>query len=78
MQFKSVRVAPSTSRPAEDGTSHAESGRGRSITSPLPKKISEYQLPEGTSLDDAQSLLSRKLEEARTIIRELDMRGGPG
>jgi hypothetical protein len=42
------------------------------FTSPLPKKPSEYQLPEGTSLDDAQALLSRKLEEARVIIRDTD------
>jgi len=75
---KSVPAPASANRPVKDGSSYAESGRGGSITSPLPKKISEYQLPEGTSLDDAQSLLSRKLEEARTIIRELDMRGGPG
>jgi len=73
---KSVRAAPSASRPVKEGTSHAESGRGGSITSPLPKKTSEYQLPEGMSLDDAQALLSRKLEEARLIIRELERRTG--
>ena len=73
---KSVCAAPSASRPAEEGTSHPETGRAGSITSPLPKKISEYQLPEGTSLDDAQALLSRKLEEARAIIRELERRTG--
>jgi hypothetical protein len=56
---KSVRAPPSASRPAKEGTSHAESGRGGSITSPLPKKTSEYQLPEGTSLDDAQALPRR-------------------
>jgi len=73
---KEVRAPPSASRPAKEGTSHAESGRGGSITSPLPKKTSEYQLPEGMSLDDAQALLSRKLEEARAIIRELERRTG--
>ena len=36
----------------------------------------EYQIPEGTSLDEAQALLSRKLEEARVIIRELEKRTG--
>jgi hypothetical protein len=60
---------------SQDGASHAESGSG-SITSPLPKKISEYRLPEGTSLDDAQALLSRKLEQVRGIIRELERRTG--
>jgi len=69
---KSVPAPASANRPLKDGRSHAESGRGGSTTSPLPKKISEYQLPEGTSLDDAQALLSRKLEEARLIIRELE------
>jgi hypothetical protein len=73
---KSVRAPPPESRPAKEGTSHAESASGGSITSPLPKKISQYQLPEGTSLDDAQALLSRKLEEARAIIRELERRTG--
>ena len=72
----SVPAPPSANRPLKDGSSHAESGRGGSITSPLPKKISEYQLPEGTSLDDAQALLSRKLEEARLIIRELERQTG--
>ena len=67
---ETVRVGPLTS---QDGDSHAESGSG-SIASPLPKKISQYGLPEGTSLDDAQALLSRKLEEARAIIRELERR----
>jgi hypothetical protein len=43
---------------------------------PLPKRASEYQLPEGTSLDEAQALLSRKLEEARVISRELERRTG--
>jgi hypothetical protein len=73
---KSVTAPPPESRPAKEGTSHADSGGGGSITSPLPKKISEYRLPEGMSLDDAQALLSRKLDEARAIIRELERRTG--
>ena len=43
---------------------------------PLPKRASEYQIPEGTSLDEAQALLSRKFEEARVISRELEKRTG--
>jgi hypothetical protein len=68
-------AAPSASRSVNDGNDHAGNG-SVSITSPLPKKASEYQLPEGTSLDEAQALLSRKLEEARVIIRELEKRTG--
>jgi hypothetical protein len=70
-----VRAAASASRPVNDGNGH-DGNRGVSITSPLPKKASEYQLPEGTSLDEAQGLLARKLEEARVIIRELEKRTG--
>jgi hypothetical protein len=70
-----VRPTPSASPPLNDGNGHAGSG-GVSITSPLPKRAFEYRLPEGTSLDDAQALLSRKLEEARVIIRELERRTG--
>jgi hypothetical protein len=69
-----VRAAASA-RLVNDENGHAGNG-GVSITSPLPKRASEYQLPEGTSLDEAESLLSRKLEEARVIIRELEKRTG--
>ena len=58
------------------GNGHAGDGQGISITSPLPKRTVDYQLPEGTSLDEAQALLARKLEEARVIIRELEKRSG--
>jgi hypothetical protein len=58
------------------GNGHPGNGQGISITSPLPKKTVDYQLPEGTSLDEAQTLLARKLEEARVIIRELEKRSG--
>ena len=54
-------------RIASDGN-----GRGGSVASPLPKRTVDYQLPEGTSLDEAQALLARKLEQARVIIRELE------
>jgi len=52
---------------------HGQSGP---VTSPLPKKTIDYQLPAGISLDEAQALLARKLEEARVIIRELEKRSG--
>ena len=68
-------VRPSASRPVTDGNGHAGNG-GVSITSPVSRKIFEYQIPEGTSLDGAQALLSRKLEDARVIIRELEKRTG--
>jgi hypothetical protein len=55
---------------------HSGNGHGGSVTSPLPKKTIDYQLPNGVSLDDAQTLLARKLEEARVIIRELEKRSG--
>ena len=51
-------------------------GHAGSSTAPLPKKTIDYQLPEGISLDEAQALLARKLEEARVIIRELEKRSG--
>ena len=53
---------------------HAENGQSGPVTSPLPKKTIDYQLPAGISLDEAQGLLARKLEEARVIIRELEKR----
>jgi hypothetical protein len=55
---------------------HSGNGHGGSVTAPLPKKTIDYQLPNGTSLDDGQALLARKLEEARVIIRELEKRTG--
>jgi hypothetical protein len=55
------------------GNGHAHGGP---VTSPLPKKTIDYQLPAGISLDEAQGLLARKLEEARVIIRELEKRSG--
>ena len=58
------------------GNGHSENGHGGSVTSPLPKKTIDYQLPNVISLDDAQTLLARKLEEARVIIRELERRTG--
>jgi hypothetical protein len=58
------------------GNGHAGDGQGVSVTSPLPKKTIDYQLPNGISLDEAQALLARKLEEARIIIRELEKRSG--
>jgi hypothetical protein len=58
------------------GNGDAGNGHGGSVTAPLPKKTVDYQLPNGTSLDDAQALLARKLEEARVIIRELEKRTG--
>jgi hypothetical protein len=58
------------------GDGHSGNGHGGSVTSPLPKKTIDYQLPNGISLDDAQTLLARKLEEARVIIRELERRTG--
>ena len=70
-----VRAALSASPPVNEGNGLAGNG-GISITSPLPKKTSEYQLPEGTSLEETQALLSRKLEEARVIIREIEKRTG--
>jgi hypothetical protein len=51
-------------------------GHGGPTTSPLPKRTIDYQMPEGISLDEAQALLARKLEEARVIIRELEKRSG--
>ena len=53
----------------------AGNGQGAPVTSPLPRTI-DYQLPAGISLDEAQELLARKLEEARVIIRELEKRSG--
>jgi len=58
------------------GNGHPENGPGGPVTSPLPKKTIDYQLPAGISLDEAQGLLARKLEEARVIIRELEKRSG--
>jgi hypothetical protein len=58
------------------GNGHAGNGQGGPATSPLPKKTIDYQLPAGISLDEAQGLLARKLEEARVIIRELEKRSG--
>jgi hypothetical protein len=60
----------------ESRLGHAENGQGGPITSPLPRKTIDYQLPAGISLDEAQGLLARKLEEARVIIRELEKRSG--
>src|SRR5262252_5376392 len=68
-------VRPSASRPVTDDSGHTGNG-GVSIASPVSRNICEYQIPEGTSLDEAQALLSRKLEEARVIIRELEKRTG--
>jgi hypothetical protein len=69
-----VRAAASASRPVNV---NGDAGNGSvSITSRPPKKASEYQNPEDTSLDEAQALLARKLEEARVIIRELEKRTG--
>jgi hypothetical protein len=67
-------AARSTSRSFSEG--HAGNGHAGSSTAPLPKKTIDYQLPEGLSLDEAQALLARKLEEARVIIRELEKRSG--
>jgi len=64
----------STSQNLSEG--HAGNGHAGSSTAPLPKKTIDYQLPEGISLDEAQALLARKLEEARVIIRELEKRSG--
>jgi hypothetical protein len=58
------------------GNGHAGNGHGGPATSPVPKKTIDYQLPAGISLDEAQGLLARKLEEARVIIRELEKRSG--
>jgi hypothetical protein len=58
------------------GNGRAGNGQSVSITSPLPKRTVDYHLPEGTSLDEAQALLARKLEEARVMIRELEKRSG--
>ena len=63
-------------RPETQGDGHAENGQSGPVTSPLPKKTIDYQLPAGISLDEAQALLARKLEEARVIIRELEKRSG--
>ena len=68
------RAARSTSQSLGEG--HAGNGHAGSSTEPLPKKTIDYQLPEGLSLDEAQALLARKLEEARVIIRELKKRSG--
>jgi hypothetical protein len=69
-----ARLARAETRGVSNG--HTGDGQGVSITSPLPKKTIDYQLPEGISLDEAQALLARKLEEARVIIRELEKRSG--
>src|SRR5262249_49347128 len=59
------------------GNGHAGNGQGGSpVTSPLPRKTFDYQLPAGISLDETQGLLARKLEEARVIIRGLEKRSG--
>jgi len=58
------------------GNGHAGNRQDGPVTSPLPKKTIDYQLPAGISLDEAQGLLARKLEEARVIIRELEKRSG--
>jgi hypothetical protein len=58
------------------GNGHAGNSHSGSSTAPLPKKTIDYQLPAGISLDEAQGLLARKLEEARVIIRELEKRSG--
>jgi len=63
-------------RPETQGNGHAGNGQGGPVTSPLPKKTIDYQLPAGISLDEAQGLLARKLEEARVIIRGLEKRSG--
>jgi len=69
-----VRAAASASRPVND---NGDAGNGSvSITSPPPKKASEYQLPEDRSLNEAQALLARELEEALVIIREHENRTG--
>jgi hypothetical protein len=68
--------APARPQTQAVGNGHAGNGPGGSATAPLPKKTFDYQLPEGTSLDEAQALLARKLEEARVIIRELEKRSG--
>ena len=68
------RAARSTGQSLSEG--HAGNGHAGSSTAPLPKKTIDYQLPEGLSLDEAQALLARKLEEARVIIRELEKRSG--
>lgn len=67
-------AARSTSQRLGEG--HAGNGHAGSSTAPLPKKTIDYQLPDGISLDEAQALLARKLEEARVIIRELEKRSG--
>src|SRR5947209_1685765 len=69
-----TRVARSESE--RIGNARAGNGQGGSATAPLPKKPIDYQIPEGISLDEAQALLARKLEEARVIIRELQKRSG--
>src|SRR6516164_11120110 len=56
------RAARSTGQSLSEG--HAGNGHAGSSTAPLPKKTIDYQLPEGLSLDEAQALLARKLEEA--------------
>jgi hypothetical protein len=63
-------------QPQAAGNGDAGNGQGISITSPPAKKTVDYQIPQGTSLDEAQALLARKLEEARVIIRELEKRSG--
>ena len=60
----------------ELGNGNDGTGHGSSVTAPLPKKAIDYQLTESISLDEAQALLARKLEEARVIIRELEKRSG--
>src|SRR5262249_21897740 len=60
----------------EIGNGRSGSGHSAPVTSPPPKRTIDYQLPQGLSLDEAQALLARKLEEARVIIRELEKRSG--
>jgi hypothetical protein len=69
-----ARAARSESQAVGNG--HAGNGQGGSVTAPLPKKTIDYQLPEGISLNEAQGLLVRKLDEARVIIREIESRSG--
>jgi hypothetical protein len=58
------------------GNGHAGNRQSGPVTSPLPKKTIDYQLPAGIPIDEAQALLARKVEEARVIIRELEKRSG--
>jgi hypothetical protein len=72
----SDEVRSEAARPETQAVSNGHNGQGGPVTAPLPKRTVDYQLPEGTSLDEAQALLARKLEEARVIIRELEKRSG--